>query len=106
MVTDDPLTARSADVRTLLNRKPSFFAIVAVAALSTIAVVFAQAPNPAGGNAPKYGVAVVDIPYIFKNYERFRVTTDGMKKEMEKIDADVKADRANIARTEQQRNTF
>jgi Skp family chaperone for outer membrane proteins len=65
-----------------------------------------QAPNPAGANAAKFGVAVVDIPYIFKNYPKFKATSDAMKKEMETIDADVKADRAKIAQMEQQRNTF
>jgi Skp family chaperone for outer membrane proteins len=94
-------------VKTLLNRKQSL-SIVAVAAVSVCAASasHAQSPNPAGANAPKYGVAVVDIPYIFKNYERFRATTESMKKEMETIDADVKGDRAKIEQAKQQRDTY
>jgi Skp family chaperone for outer membrane proteins len=97
-------------VRTLLNRQFSILSICAAVAVSLGATstmqAQAQTPNPAGANAPKFGVAVVDIPYIFKNYDKFRATSDIMKKEMETIDADVKAERTNIAKTEQLRNTF
>ncbi len=95
-------------MRTLLNRQVSILSLCVAAALSACAAsaTHAQAPNPAGANAPKFGVAVVDIPYVFKNYDRFKATSEGMKKEMETIDADVKAERANIAKTEQLRNTF
>jgi Skp family chaperone for outer membrane proteins len=95
-------------VRTLLNRQFSILSICAAVAvsLSATGAMHAQAPNPAGANAPKFGIGVVDIPYIFKNYDKFRATSDIMKKEMETIDADVKAERANIAKTEQLRNTF
>jgi Skp family chaperone for outer membrane proteins len=65
-----------------------------------------QATNPAGANASKFGIAVVDIPYIFKNYSRFRATSEAMKKEMETIDANVKAERASIAAAEQERNKY
>jgi Skp family chaperone for outer membrane proteins len=46
------------------------------------------------------------FPYIFKNYTRFRATSDAMKKEMETIDANVKAERASIAAAEQERNKY
>jgi Skp family chaperone for outer membrane proteins len=114
MVTDDPLTARSADVRThlvptqnlIFNRKQSILVVVAVAVLSTVGNLEAQAPNPAGANAAKYNVAVVDISYIFKNHARFRTMMENMKKEMEGIEAELKADREKIAQNEQQRNTY
>jgi Skp family chaperone for outer membrane proteins len=108
MVTDDPLTARSADVRTLLNCKPIIFIVAAALFAASVGLnaANAQAPNAAGANAAKFGIAVVDIPYIFKNYSKFKATSDAMKKEMETIDADVKADRAKIAQMEQQRNSF
>jgi Skp family chaperone for outer membrane proteins len=96
-------------VRTLFHCKALTF-LVATAVLTAAAglngAAKAQAPNPAGANAAKFGIAVVDIPYIFKNYNKFKATSDAMKKEMEAIDADVKADRAKIAQTEQQRNQF
>jgi len=94
-------------VRTLLNRPFSFSVCAAIAvSFSAAASAEAQTPNPAGSNAPKFGVGVVDIPYVFKNYDKFRATSESMKKEMETIDADVKAERTNIAKTEQLRNTF
>jgi Skp family chaperone for outer membrane proteins len=113
-VTDDPgrrrpLTARSADVQTLLNRQVSIFSLCAAVAALLIPAVAARAQqttNPAGANAAKFGIAVVDIPYIFKNYSRFRATSEGMKKEMETIDANVKAERASITQAEQKRNSL
>lgn len=90
------------------RRISSALCCAAIAALLTAAVAAyaQQASNPAGANAAKFGIAVVDIPYIFKNYARFRSTSDAMKKEMETIDANVKAERASIAQAEQQRNSF
>src|SRR5262249_27402819 len=66
----------------------------------------AQAQNPAGANASKHGVAVVDISYIFKKDDRFRATMDQMKKEMEQTEADLKAERDKIGQMEEQRNTY
>ena len=112
MVTDDRLTARSADVQTLfnrpviLNRKKAVIAMAATAALTMIGYLYAQAPNPAGANASKYNIAVVDISYIFKKHERFKSTMDAMKKEMETIETELKADREKIALQEQERNKY
>jgi Skp family chaperone for outer membrane proteins len=66
----------------------------------------AQVPNPAGANAAKFNVAVVDISYIFKNHQRFKSTMEAMKKEMEGIETELKGDREKIAALEQERNTF
>src|SRR5205085_17469 len=88
MVTDDRLTARSAYVKTLvsrpaiLTRKNAVLAIAAAAAFTTFGLLNAQqpaavtagGPNPAGANASKYNIAVVDISYIFKKHERFKTT--------------------------------
>jgi Skp family chaperone for outer membrane proteins len=49
---------------------------------------------------------VVDISAIFKRHARFKATMDSMKKEMEGIEAELKADRDNITKHEQQRNAF
>ena len=103
-------------MRTLLNRKRTLsrkrivFATAAATALSMMVslspAVHAQAPNPAGANAEKYGIGVVDVSYIFKEHARFRATMEGMKKEMEAIEAQLKADRDKIAQTEQERNKY
>jgi Skp family chaperone for outer membrane proteins len=94
-------------VRMLLNRELSLLLICAAALmLCTADATQAQTANAAGANAQKYGVAVVDIPYVFKNYSKFQATSDSMKKEMETIDQNVKAERANLAKAEQLRNSF
>ncbi len=123
MVTDDRLTARSAYVKTLVSRpgilarKFAVSAIAIAAALATLDRIEAQQQqqpqqvavagiNPAGANASKYNVAVVDISYIFKKHERFKAQMETMKKEMETIEGELKGDREKIAQQEQQRNQF
>jgi len=119
------LTARSAYVKTLvsrpviLTRKKAVLALAVATALTTYGLLNAQqpgapaapaaaiaGPNPAGANASKYNIAVVDISYIFKKHERFKATMEQMKKEMEGIEGELKGDREKIAALEQQRNQF
>ena len=66
----------------------------------------APAQNPAGANATKFGIGVVDVGYIFKKHERFRDTMESMKKEMETIEQQLKAKRDQVAQKEQQRNSY
>ena len=98
-----------------LTRKKAVLALALAAALTAFGLVEAQQPaqapaaagvNPAGANASKYNVAVVDISYIFKKHDRFKATMEQMKKEMETIETELKADREKIAGQEQQRNQF
>jgi Skp family chaperone for outer membrane proteins len=114
------LTARSAYVKTLvsrpviLTRKKVVLTLAIAAALTMFGLLEAQqgAPtavggvNPAGANASKYNVAVVDISYIFKKHERFKGTMEGMKKEAEGFEVEMKAEREKIAQQEQQRNAY
>ena len=93
-------------MKSLFQCKTTLFATAAAVAASLAANAQAQAPNPAGANAAKFGIAVVDISYIFKKHERFRATMEGMKKEMENIEAELKADREKITQSEAQRNAF
>ena len=90
----------------VLNRKRAVLATSVALALTMIGYVYAQAPNPAGANASKYNIAVVDISYIFKNHARFKSTMEAMKKEMETIETELKADREKIALQEQERNKY
>jgi Skp family chaperone for outer membrane proteins len=99
-------TARSADVRMLFNRKQIQLITAAAVTFATFGYLYAQAPHPLGANASKYHIAVVDISAIFKRHARFKTAMDGMKAEMEKIEAELKADRERIAQAEQHRNTF
>jgi Skp family chaperone for outer membrane proteins len=77
-----------------------------------IGLIISQAPvaraqqNTAGANAARYGIAVVDISYIFKNYPAFTSAIEGLKKEMEGADGQLKADRDRLAQMEEQRNTL
>ena len=99
-----------------LIRKKAVMALALAAALTTFGLLEAQqgapapaqggALNPAGANASKYNIAVVDISYIFKKHERFKTTMETMKKEMETIETELKADREKIAQQEQQRNQY
>lgn len=88
------------------HTKLTLLMIAAVALSATAGLSHAQAPHPLGVNAPKYGIAVVDISAIFKRHARFKATMDGMKKEMETIEAKLKADRDHITKAEQHRNTL
>lgn len=74
--------------------------------LPSAPAVAGQGPSPFGANATKHGVAVVDISFIFKKHERFRSTMESMKKEMETIETELKADREAVAQKEQQRNSY
>jgi Skp family chaperone for outer membrane proteins len=99
-------------VKTLLIRNWTYprrlvvAALAAAIAISVMAPLRAQAPNPAGANAAKYNVAVVDISYIFKRHERFKATMESMKTEMQGIETELKSDREKIAALEQERNQF
>ncbi|MEQ8210505.1 MAG: OmpH family outer membrane protein [Lacipirellulaceae bacterium] len=64
----------------------------------------AVAQNPAGAKAKQFGVAVVDVSYVFKEYPRFTQAMDGMKKQMEAAEADLKVERQKIQQQEEQRN--
>ena len=66
----------------------------------------AQAQNPAGANAQKHGIAVVDISYIFKKHDRFRATMEAMKKEMTTPRPSSRPTATRFAQMEEQRNTF
>ena len=82
-------------------------AVLVVAFLSHgILVSETAAQNQAGANAPKFGVAVVDVGYIFKNHQRFKSTMDDMKNQMQGREESLKAKRESIAQKEQERNGY
>ena len=77
-------------------------ALVAVAALGAPA----SAQNAAGANAVKYGVAVVDINYIFKNHQKFIASMEGMKTDFQAVETDVKGKQQQIIAAQEQQKTF
>lgn len=77
---------------------------VAATLVSLAASVPAGAQHPEAVNAPKFGIAVVDISYIFKEHKQFIATMEGMKAEMEGIQGKLKSKRDSIAKMEEARN--
>lgn len=65
----------------------------------------AQGVSP-GANASRFGTAVVDINYIFKNYSRFTTSLEGLKTQMKTIDDQLKRERADIAAKEEERGQY
>jgi len=64
----------------------------------------ADAQHPEAANAPKYGVAVVDISYIFKEHKNFIATMEQMKSEMQGLEQKLKAKRDAIAKLQEDRD--
>lgn len=64
----------------------------------------AVAQNPAGAKAKQFGVAVVDVSYVFKEYPRFTQAMDGMKKQMEAAEAQLKGERDRIQQMQERRD--
>jgi Skp family chaperone for outer membrane proteins len=72
---------------------------------SSVASAQAQQVGPSA-NAPKYGYAVVDVTYIFKNYSKFNQQMEQMKTAMEAADTQLKADRDAVASKEEMRQQY
>lgn len=72
---------------------------------ASVQVAAAQG-NPAGANAPRFGIAVVDISWIFENYPRFKSSITSMQTEMKALDDQLKAEAEQLRQLEQQRNQF
>ena len=80
-------------------------AAVFALAIAPAPVASAQS-NPAGANASKYGMAVVDVSWIFKNYTKFKGEMNQMKSDMKAAEANLKTDRDRIEQLEKQRNSL
>ncbi|NOY42929.1 MAG: OmpH family outer membrane protein [Planctomycetes bacterium] len=82
--------------------------LVSVAFASIATPTVAQQSTGAGpsANASRYGIAVVDVSYIFKEFQQFRTAMDGMKKEMEAAEGQLKAERDAVQAKEEQRKQY
>ena len=78
---------------------------IVIGLFATLSTASAQ-QNTAGANAKRYGVAVVDVSYIFKNYQQFSTKMEGMKTQMETAENDLKAERDAIQAKEQKKQQF
>jgi len=89
-------------VKNLLRFSVISAAIVTVlsTSLATSAVAQQKAAGPSA-NATRFGIAVVDVSYIFKNYQQFKTSMDGMKTEMEQAESQLKTSRDAIQAKEE-----
>jgi len=94
-------------VRTLLV---STFVLGSVLAASQ-STFAQQAPGAAGppnfgANAGRFGVAVVDVSFVFKKYPQFTADIEALKVAMTKADESLKATRDSLVAKEAQRDTL
>ncbi|MDZ4658802.1 MAG: OmpH family outer membrane protein [Bythopirellula sp.] len=82
------------------------FACVSLCVTSFSSLAVAQQQSGPSANAPRYGYAVVDVTYIFKNFTKFSSQMEGMKTAMEAADSQLKADRDTVASKEQAREQY
>ena len=79
---------------------------VLVIVLSSMSAAVAQQPNSAGSNSSRFNIAVVDVSYVFKNYQQFRTSMDAMKEEMTSAEGQLKAERDQVQSRESERADF
>jgi len=72
---------------------------------ASIATAQAPAASPSA-NAARYGIAVVDINYIFKNYQQFKTGMEGIKGDIEKAEVKLKATREAIQAKEERAKQY
>jgi len=86
-----------------------------VASLLVISpLAWAQAPAvsqpnqaaSAGANATRYGLAVVDVSYVFKNHQRFNASMEKMKADVEAAETALRNERQEIAKMEEALQQF
>ena len=80
-------------------------AIVSGCIVSFAGEATAQNASPSA-NASRYGIAVVDVSYIFKNYAKFKSAMEGMKSEMQAVEGQLKGDHSAIAAKEEERKQY
>ncbi|HCK42186.1 MAG: hypothetical protein CMJ72_12145 [Planctomycetaceae bacterium] len=65
----------------------------------------AQDTSPSA-NVSRFGIAVVDVSFLFKNYNRFTTSMESLKQEMQATDTQLKGDRDTIQAKEQEARTY
>lgn len=79
-------------------------ATVLVSAFASSAV--AQQGASPSANATRYGIAVVDINYIFKNYSQFKDAMEGIKADIQQAESKLKGDREAIQAKDEHAKQF
>ncbi|MEM8944703.1 MAG: OmpH family outer membrane protein [Planctomycetota bacterium] len=83
-------------MRTLL-RFTAISAAIGLVSLSSLGTVARaqQAVSPSA-NATRFGIAVVDVSYIFKNYSQFKAAMEGMKNDIQSAESKLKTEGESI----------
>ncbi|MCA9230094.1 MAG: OmpH family outer membrane protein [Planctomycetales bacterium] len=79
---------------------------IVTAALASFSSPAAAQPAGPSANASRYGIAVVDVSYIFKNYTQFSGAMEGLKTEMESAEGQLKGDRDAVQSKEEMRKQY
>lgn len=80
-------------------------AFVSVLFVSLASNAIAQQASPSA-NASRFGIAVVDINYIFKNYAQFKTAMEGIKADIQQAESKLKVDREAIQGKEEQAKQY
>lgn len=76
------------------------------AALAAAVAVYGLAPVPAFGQAGGTAVAVIDVPYIFKNHVRFQQQIEDIKKDIDAYKDVVTQQQTQLRNESEKLNTF
>ena len=81
-------------------------AIVSVLSTSLTATAVAQQAGSPSANAARFGIAVVDVNYIFKNYSQFKTAMEGIKTDIQQAEGKLKTSREAIQGKEAEARQF
>lgn len=65
-----------------------------------------QSPASPSANATRFGIAVVDVNYIFKNYSQFKAAMEGIKGDIQQAETTLKSSRDAIQAKEEQAKQY
>jgi len=82
-----------------------FSTIVTISLVSLVSQAIAAPAGPSA-NATRYGFAVVDVSYIFKQYKQFSDSMEGLKKEMQAAEGKLKGERDAVQSKEEMRKQY
>lgn len=82
------------------------FTLLSVLFVSLASTAVAQTTPSPSANASRYGIAVVDINYIFKNYAYFKSSMEAIKADIQQAEKKLKTDREAIQSLEAQAKDY
>ena len=88
------------------------FTLLSTVIVSVLSTSFAstavaqQTAASASANAARFGIAVVDVNYIFKNYSQFKTAMEGIKGDIQQAEVKLKSTREGIQAKEKQATQY